>query len=500
MTAAHSFRILHYDPMLSWPVLLSGTLVLADLAIRLLVALRIVMRRRPLGDSLAWITVVMLLPFVGAAIYLVVEESRLGFRRARTAVAMDPVLVDWIRDLAAGRSADWSGRHRDAEELANLAQATLHAPALDGNSLELLHEAEDTLRSLIQEIESATEQVDLEYYIWFPGGTVDELAEALTRASARGVRCRVLVDAVGSGGFLRGPWPQRLRAAGVELVACLPVGLLRSFAVRLDLRNHRKIAVIDRKTAYTGSLNLADPRFFKKGAGVGQWVDATVRVQGPSVEVLSAVFEVDWHLETGEPIARQAPGSQLSEPSSAGPSTAQVLPSGPGGSPHAIQQVVLTAIYAAHEELVISSPYFVPDEPTLRALASAAYGGVRVRLIVPAKIDHPLVALACRSSYIDLLEAGVEIWEYEAGLLHSKTIVVDRGIGFIGSLNMDMRSFWLNFEVTLAVYEHGFAGELRSLQESYVQESRRVELEGWRERPFLRRLLENTVRLAGPVL
>ena len=154
----------------------------------------------------------------------------------------------------------------------------------------------------------------------------------------------------------------------------------------------------------------------------------------------------------------------------------------------------------ASSRALLSSPYFVPDEPTLRALASAAYGGVRTVLIVPARNDHAMVELACQSSYDDLLAAGVEIWEYQAGLLHSKAIVIDRSIAFVGSLNMDMRSFWLNFEVTLLVNDDSFAADLRALLERYVRDSRRVDREEWASRPFRRRFLESVVRLAGPVL
>ena len=260
------------------------------------------------------------------------------------------------------------------------------------------------------------------------------------------------------------------------------------------------IAVIDHRIAFTGSHNLADPRCFKQGAGVGQWVDATVRLEGPAVEVLAAVFEVDWHQETEEPLTAVAPRDEDLRRPAVGPSVVQVLPSGPGDAPFAIQQVVLSAIYAASSELVLSSPYFVPDEPTLRALASAAYGGVRTVLIVPARNDHTMVELACQASYDDLLAAGVEIWEYEAGLLHSKAIVIDRSIAFVGSLNMDMRSFWLNFEVTLLVNDDRFAAELRELLGRYLDQSRRVDHQGWSARPYRRRLLESVVRLAGPVL
>lgn len=478
-----------------WLTALGVLLVVAEVSVRALVAVRVVMRRRPVGEALAWLLLVLLVPVVGALLYLVVGEIRLGSRRARRARELEPVRTGVIERIAGDRDPNWDGRHRDAAELARLAAATLRAPALEGNRLELLSEAVPAFRRLIDDIDGARASVDLEYYIWYPGGVVDEVATAVERAARRGVRCRVLVDSIGSSSFLRGSWPARLREAGVKVVAALPAGLLRALAVRIDVRNHRKIAVVDGQVAHTGSLNLADPAVFKQDAGWGRWVDATVRLRGPAVEVLGAVFEADWHLETGEPPRDGGPCQDA-----VGRSPVQVLPSGPGGAPHAIQQVVLTAIYAASDELVLSTPYFVPDDATLRALASAALGGVRVVLVVPARIDHPLVALACRSSFGELLEAGVEVHRFDGGLLHAKTIVVDRGIAFIGSLNMDMRSFWLNFEVTLAVYDRDFAGELRGLQDSYLAQSRQIDPERWRRRPAWRRLVENAVRLASPVL
>ncbi len=472
----------------------------ADFGLRLVVAVRIVMRRRPLGVTLSWLVVVLLVPFLGALVYLVIGESRLGAKRARLAAAYQPALERWVDAVARDREPRWEGCHRDAHELARLARATLHAPPLDGNLLELFEDAPSMFSALIRDIDGAERSVDLEYYIWWPGGAVDDVARSLLRAVARGVRCRVLVDAVGAKQFLRGPWAKRLREGGIDIVASLPVGPIRSLFVRIDLRNHRKIAVIDHRVAYTGSHNIADPRCFKQGAGVGPWVDATVRLEGPAVEVLAAVFEVDWHQETEEPLTDVVPLDEDLRRPKVGPSVVQVLPSGPGDAPFAIQQVVLSAIYAASSDLVLSTPYFVPDEPTLRALASAAYGGVRTVLIVPARNDHAMVELACHASYDDLLAAGVEIWEYGAGLLHSKAIVVDRSIAFVGSLNMDMRSFWLNFEVTLLVNDDSFAADLRALLERYLGSSTRVDPREWAARPFRRRFLESVTRLAGPVL
>lgn len=482
----------------SLPWFASLVLVAVQIALEVVIVIRVVMRRLPVGSALAWIVVTLFVPLIGPLAYLVVGENRLGARRARAARELEPTVASWVGRIAGGDGLDWSGAHPDARELARFATNTLGMPPVAGTALELVSDTHEALRRLIADIDAARTTVDLEYYIWWPGGLADDVAEAVMRASGRGVRCRVLVDAVGSAAFLRSDWPRRMRTSGVEVAACMPVGVLRALFVRLDLRNHRKIAVVDGEVAHTGSRNLADHTLFRQETPVGAWVDASVVVRGPAVHALAAVFELDWALETGDGV-HEPPEVDVAEGVDGG-MPVQVLPSGPGDAPDAIQQVVLTAIYGARSELVVSTPYFVPDEATLRALGAAAYGGIRVVLIVPARNDHPLVALACRAAYQDLLEAGVEIWEFQRGLLHSKTVVVDRTLALVGSLNMDMRSFWLNFEITLAVYGPSFSRDLRELQEGYLADSHRIDPEAWRRQPRVVRFMQNTARLASPLL
>jgi cardiolipin synthase A/B len=356
-------------------------------------------------------------------------------------------------------------------------------------------------RSLIADIDAAQRSCQMVFYIWHMGGWADEVAQALLRAAARGVTCRVLVDAVGSRELpARDRWRPRCVTAESESSPPCPVACSAPRFVRFDLRMHRKIVVIDGELAYTGSLNLVDPRYFKQNSGVGQWVDAMVRVQGPAVEGLLGTFLGDWALESGEGVEQLTGTSDYHPLAECGPSVVQVAPSGPIESSDAILRSLLMAIYSARRELILTTPYFVPDESLVAALMSAAQRGVAVTLIVPGRVDSRLVRLASQAFKGDLLGAGVRVAMFHGGLLHTKSITVDGEFSFFGSLNLDPRSLYLNFEITLMVYDRGFTGTLRQLQRSYLDHCEYMDLEQWQSRSGWQRLKENTARLLGPLL
>jgi cardiolipin synthase len=340
----------------------------------------------------------------------------------------------------------------------------------------------------------------LETYICAEGGAVDEVLEAVVRASRRGVSCRLLLDALGSHPWWDGEGPQRLRDAGVQLQPALPVGLLHSLIGRTDLRLHRKIVVIDGEVAWTGSMNMVDPRYFKKEAGVGEWVDAMVRVQGAAVPMLAATMIGDWVLETGESGGDLVRSLCLAPVTRSGPADIQVIPSGPAETGDGLLQLLLSLINAAERELVLTTPYLVPDESILRALRSTAGRGVNVSVILPLKVDSLLTRYASRSYYDSLMDMGVAIHLYRGGLLHTKSITVDGAISMFGTVNLDMRSLWLNYEVALFVYDAAFAADLRALQQSYIEDAERLDPKLWSKRSFGARLLENALRLASPLL
>lgn len=476
-------------------------LVVAHVGVQLLLSFRVLMQRRPVGETLAWVLVIMVFPFlIGAGIYILLGELRLGQRRARRFENLFPPIRAWLKQLEERFDRDALRLTSKSEQLALLGKQSFGLPALPGNQLELLDDWQHVFRRLETDINAAKSTCHLEFYIWHIGGEVARVVDALCRASARGVKCRILVDAMGSRRFLKSPEAQKLRDAGVGVQDALTGGILRLPFVRFDIRLHRKIVVIDGRIAYTGSLNMVDPRYFKKDAGVGEWVDAMVRIQGPAVEPLAIIFLADWYIESNTPLTELQQSGDANPQPKIGEAIAHVLPSGPAYIRGAIEQMLIMAVYSAREELVLTTPYFVPSEILLMALASAAQRGVKVILIVPAKVDSKLVRFASQASKGDLLNAGVRIANFHGGLLHTKSVSIDGEISLFGSVNLDPRSLRLNFEISLAVYDREFTSRLRKLQQSYIDKSQLMDLETWRRRPLHHRIAENAARLASPLL
>jgi len=473
---------------------------ITDLLIRMGLSIRVIMRRLPVGVALAWLVLILVFPFVGAVLYLLLGEYRLGPRRARRALAVRAEAEELLAVRHGTSEVCRPQLDSQGTALIQLAGSLLEAPLLTGNRLELLPDAEAAFPSLIADIDRSSRTCNLEFYIWTPGGRADEVGAALHRAATRGVVCRVLVDALGGAAFLKSPLAGELRKAGVHVRSALHTGAVSALFARPDLRLHRKIAVIDGQVGYTGSLNMADPRFFKQKAGVGKWVDAMVRIEGPAVTALNDMVLKDWAVETGGDLRSLLDPSEPATAPEQGNTPVQVLSSGPLARVHAIEQVHLMAVYLAERELTMTTPYFVPSESLLMALLSAAARGVDVTLIVPAKIDSRLIHFASRAHQADLLAAGARIALFHGGLLHTKSMTVDGRLSLFGSVNLDPRSLHLDFEVTLVVHDAQFASKLRALQERYLEGSEMLDLAQCRSRSPGERFAENAARLAGPVL
>lgn len=481
------------------PGLLSALLLAGHMSLVAGLAIRILFRHLPVGTTLAWLIMLFVLPVLGPALYLFIGENRLGQKRAQRWRDIHDLYREWQAGLKVRADVDWGTLHPRARSLASHGESITGFTALQGHELELLPDWDSFVAVLVADIEAAQRSCHLEFYIWDSAGRVGEIYTALARAAARGVICRVLVDDVGSGSFLKSREAAGLRKMGVKVVSSLPVGLLRMLFVRMDLRNHRKIAVIDGEIGYTGSMNLVDPEHFKTEAGIGRWVDAMVRLRGPAVEVLNGAFLEDWELETdeGKAILETADMHAVPEQGSA---VVQVVPSGPGLNRASIHQLLVSLLYSAERELVLTTPYFVPDESIMTGLVSASRRGVAVTLNVPERLDSLLARFAGAACFEELLSAGVRIARYEPDLLHTKAITVDGRIAVIGSVNIDMRSLWLNFEISLFIYDRDCAARVRALQESYLRESVDVHPEAWRQRPAIERVAEGVLRLLGPML
>ncbi|MCP4008418.1 MAG: cardiolipin synthase [Proteobacteria bacterium] len=485
--------------LLNYPAVL---LELLHLLIVFGIVIRVIMKRPATGVALAWLMLVAAIPYGGALIYLMIGERRVGDERTRR---IDRARADYkpLRKLVLAEGIadiNWS-RHAPAiESLGRLGRNLVGMPTVRGNFCEIISDTQKILNGIRRDIDQAQKSLLMEFYIWNEGGAADEVLDAVIRASKRGVRCRLLIDALGARPWWKSEQPDKLRAAGVQLEAALPVSLFRTFVGRTDLRMHRKIIVVDANVAWTGSMNLVDPRYFKQDSGVGEWVDAMVRLKGTVIIPLAAVLIGDWAVETGESVKDLIPenGLQLVEPE--GEADIQVIPSGPAIEDEGLLQMFLGLINSAQKELVLTTPYLVPDDSLLKALRGAAGRGVEVSIIVPEKVDSFLTRYASRSYFDHLLEAGIHIFQYQAGLLHTKSVVVDGHVSMFGTVNLDMRSLWLNYELSLFVYDVQFANDLRQLQQSYIEDSLALNPELWANRPASTRLLENILRLMSPLL
>jgi cardiolipin synthase A/B len=474
-------------------------LYVADIGIRVGLSIRVILSRRPVGVSLAWLFVILLMPFVGAMIYLIIGELRIGRRREANWERLRIPHEQWLASLHEAFDVDWSAQRTQVASLSRLAARAGGIPALPGNRLSLIGDWQRALESIIGDIDAAQHSCHLEFYIWHPGGVADDVAGALLRAAGRGVSCRVLLDAVGSARFLESRLARQLRDGGVELVSALPGGLFHFVVKRFDLRMHRKLVVIDGAVAYTGSLNLIDPRYFKRDSNVGQWVDAMVRVEGPAVEPMAITFLGDWAVERGHSVEEIRALQAVTRRPRTGDAIVQVVPTGPtlGGD---AEQILLTTIYAAQRELTVTTPYFVPDEMMVSALLAAAHRGVDVTVVLPERVDSVLVRFASQPHLGVLLVAGVRIMLFRGGLLHTKSVVVDDDLALFGSLNLDPRSLHLNFEITLGVVDAPFHAQLKALQRTYIAQSRPMSFVDWHGRSGYRRLLDNAARLVSPLL
>lgn len=474
--------------------------VAAQAALILGVTLRVVLTRHPPGSSFAWILLTVALPYGGFLLYLMLGErpvGRLRARRMRAALERWPALA---AQLAPTDERDAAALARGDQPIARLATRLGELPLTSGSQLALMSDTAAILDRITADLAAARGRVEMAFYIWNEGGRADLVAQALITAAQRGVRCRLLLDAVGSKGFLAGEWPRRFAAAGVEVATAMKVRLWEMPFVRADLRLHRKIVVIDGAVAYTGSMNLVDPRYFKQDAGVGEWIDAMARIEGPAVSALATVFAYDWTLQSSQPAL--PPGHEPAAELAGTPGTARVVvvPSGPTSVIDANRRLIIEAINRAERRILLTTPYFVPGEPLTIALQNAALRGVEVRLLVPEKNDSRLVQYASRRYFDDLLSAGVKVMLFRGGLLHTKSITVDDEFALFGTVNLDVRSLHLNFELMLLVFDASFTRALVELQQSYEATAVPLDAQRWRRRPLRERLKEGACFLVSPLL
>jgi cardiolipin synthase len=373
-----------------------------------------------------------------------------------------------------------------------LAEKLGRMPSLGGNAAEVMVDYDAILAQLVTDIDHAKNHVHLLYFLFAADPATTPVIAALGRAVERGVACRVLVDSLGSRSTLPILRP-KLSALGVDVREMLPIGLFRLKRARLDLRNHRKIAIVDGRVALTGSQNLAASDFV---AGV-TYEELVLRLTGPAVLELQYIFAADWFLETNEILDSV---EVFPDPEISGSIPIQALASGPDFPTQNNQRFIVALIHAARKQIKITTPYFIPDEPMLQALQTAVLRGVDVHLVVSEAEDQVLVSWAQRSYYKELLEAGVKVHLYQKNFLHAKFLTIDDHIGLVGTSNMDIRSFVLNAEHILVIHDPGMTSRLKTEQQRYIANCRSLDLQQWRRRPFRIKLAEHLARLTSPLL
>ena len=476
---------------LDLPLPVEVVLVLAEIAVLARVLSR--PHREP-ASRLAWLAVVISVPLLGIIAYLVLGETRISGGRREHGRNIDARLPRPKGDPSCLASLA-KGPHEAPFALASMVNCL--DPTCD-NAAELAQDSNAAIDAMVRDIDGAGNDVHLCTYIWLADHNGIKIKDACIRAAHRGVAVRILADALGSRRFIRSSHWRELKESGCQVRVALPVGnpLWTIIRGRLDLRNHRKMMIVDNRVAWVGSQNLADPQFRIKRR-FAPWVDIMTRWEGAVARHVQFLFVSDWAAEGGDDISELL---KTDDVSGDGKILAQVIGTGPTASFDAMPSCFSELIHSARSELVITTPYFVPDEQLLFALTSAARRGVETIMIVPRRCDSLIVAATSRSYYEDLVKAGVRIFEYRGGMLHSKTIIVDRLVGLIGSANLDRRSFELNFENNILFADAALSARIRARQEHYLSMSDAVTADAIASVGLARRIWQNLLATMSPVL
>ncbi|POH57796.1 cardiolipin synthase [Arthrobacter glacialis] len=472
---------------------------LADLAIKVVALIAIPRRRKPTA-AMAWLLAIFLIPFVGILFFLLLGSFRLPRARRDEQARIDDLIAARVADAGIDTGADAADWPRWFRRVVTQNTALTALPAVTGNDARLIADYDASIAEMASAIESATRFVHVEFYIVSLDATTAPFFAAMERAVKRGVVVRLLADHVASKRVANANATfAELDRIGVVWAWMLPVMPMKGKYQRPDLRNHRKLVVVDGLVAFMGSQNLIDrtynaPKNIARGL---KWQELVVRLSGPVVASVNTVFLSDWLIETTNLVDEEhVPAAAV--PVTSGQLVCQVVPSGPGYEMENNLRMFLSLIYGATERVILTSPYFVPDEAMVYAITTACQRGLEVQLFVSEIGDQGLVYHAQRSYYGVLLEAGVRIFLYpEPYILHSKHFSIDDDIAVIGSSNMDIRSFSLNAEVSLLVRGRSFVTAMRDVEQEYRQAGRELTLEEWRQEPRKATFLDGLARLTS---
>ncbi len=457
------------------------------------------LERRNATTTWAWLMILTFLPVIGFILYSVLGQNL----RRRKVFKWDQSVHTFIQKEADQQIHKIKSQNMilspligpNHKKLAYMHLNNSQSVFTEGNQVEVFADGRSKFDTLIQDMESAKKHIHLLYYIIRSDQLGHKIADVLARKAQEGVQVRVLYDANGSR-KLSARFIEKIKQAGGEIVAFFPIKI-PFLTFRLNFRNHRKIAVIDGQVGYLGGFNIGD-EYLGLHPRLGYWRDTHLRIYGKSVNNLQARFILDWNQATNQELSLMEFFDH--NPYNEGNAGIQIVSSGPDSRWEHIKFGFIEMIQSAEKSVYIQTPYFIPDDSLLDVLKIAASSGIDVRIMVPGIPDHPFVYWASNSYFGELLQVGVKIYRYQAGFLHAKTVVVDNKVATVGTANMDMRSFRLNFEVNAFIYSEKLASQLTNYFLKDIQESLEYTLELYRQRPLKIRIKESLYRLLSPIL
>lgn len=442
--------------------------------------------------SMAWVLVLLLLPVVGLVIYLIFGRSLKGMKLiSRSDLRELRRLYDYNDNTEVNSELSESSR-----QIISLVNKIAGPHMFTGNDIEIFTTGQEKFTSLLRDIEAATHYVHVQYFIIDSDNTGAQLIELLKRKAQEGVQVRVLYDYVGSF-YVRPSVLKKMRRAGIEVHPYMEV-TLTNMPFRINWRNHRKIVVIDGKIGYMGGMNIAD-RYVTGDKNWHQaWRDTHLRITGEAVAAMQYSFAVDWNFTTRKLLT--SPTMHYETPPERPDYLVQMMSSGPTNRWNNIPMMFLRAISLAKQRIYIQTPYFLPSDPLLKALQSAALSGVDVKLMIPRHPDSRVLRHATGSYIKECLLSGMKIYLYEPTVMHAKVVIVDDEFVTTGSTNFDSRSFEHNFEFNALIYSKQFNEKMCATFEADMKESTRLSLGQWKKRPLTQKAFESIVRLYSPIL
>lgn len=491
------------DPRYIHPVNWTHAVQAIYLLIVLAVCLRVIYDTRSAEKTLAYLILVVFAPVVGIAFYF---SFGVNYRRSKMFHKKLLLNRELARDLAREVVSRSTALLGTSDINTTLDGKLVHLLLNDGtsaltagNRVDLYLNGEEKFPPFLEALENAKDHIHIQYYIFEDDHIGRKVHDILVRKAKAGVQVRMMFDDFGSRVLRKRMMPE-LRAAGGEVHPFYSITFY-ALASRINYRNHRKILVVDGTTAFVGGINVSDKYINAPDSDHGYWRDTHLRIEGPAMTYLQYIFITDWNFCSGQQLAI-VPSffPQWAEAALPGDSLVQIVESGPDSDNPTILYSLYQAISSAQNEILITTPYFIPDTGLADMLKIAALSGVKVKLLVPMRSDSFIIDFAARSYFKDLLRVGVEIHRYTKGMVHAKTMVVDDRIAMVGTANLDIRSFDLNFEVNAVVYDKRVAAELRAAFLHDLTNAERIDPEQWFRRSKWTELGEKVAHLFSPLM